>query len=146
MSETIRGGGHIGSNPWLGYRATWPLASLSVEPDTLTFSMWPVNYTFDKSTLRCLLKKRIMGWPALFIIHTNPAFSKSVVFHPLRFANLEYLLLKNGYKLTTEEPVPLDGESIRYSNTIPAAGYTIAIVGAIAALLAISVAIFVAKK
>jgi len=142
MSETMRGGGHIGSNPWFGYHATWPLASLSVEPDSLTFSIWPVKYTFDKSTLRYLLKKRFMGWPALFIIHTNPAFSKSVVFQPVRFSNLEYLLLKNGYKLTTEEPVSSDGEAIRYSNTISAVGYIAAIVGAIAAI----VAIFVAKK
>ena len=146
MGETIRGGGHIGSNPWFGYRATWPVASLSVEPDSLTFSMWPVKYTFDKSTLRCLLKKRIMGWPAVFIIHTNPAFPKSVVFHPLRFANLESLLLKNGYKLTTEEPRPSDVASIRYSNTIPAVGYVTAIAGAIAAIVAIFVAFFVAKK
>ncbi len=142
MSETMRGGGHIGSNPWFGYHATWPLASLSVEPDSLTFSIWPVKYTFDKSTLRYLLKKRFMGWPSLFIIHTNPAFSKSVVFQPVRFSNLEYLLLKNGYKLTTEEPVSSDGEAIRYSNTISAVGYIAAIVGAIAAI----VAIFVAKQ
>src|SRR6266540_4369420 len=43
MSGTMRGGGHIGSNPWLGYHATWPVASLSVEAHSMTFSIWPVK-------------------------------------------------------------------------------------------------------
>jgi hypothetical protein len=43
LIETLKGGGHIGLNPWLGYGASWPLARLSVAPDSLTFSMWPVK-------------------------------------------------------------------------------------------------------
>jgi hypothetical protein len=124
LSETIRGGGHIGSNPWFGYHVGWPLASLTAAPDSLTLSMWPVKYKFERSSIRGLLKKRVFGWPSLFIVHTNPAFSKSVVFQPLNFSRLESLLTQNGYRLTEEADRSL--EPIRYSNVIPAIAAVIA--------------------
>jgi hypothetical protein len=138
LSETIRGGGHIGPNSWFGYHVGWPLASLTVAPDSLTLSMWPVKYKFERSSIRGLFKKRLFGWTSLFIVHTNPAFSKSVIFQPLQFSRLESLLTENGY-LLTEEADP-STESIRYSNVIPAIASILAILGLIAVVIAIAMA------
>jgi hypothetical protein len=135
LIETIRGGGRIGSNPWFGYRLSWPLARLSVAPDSLTLSMWPVTYRFERSSIRCLLKKRLLGWTSLFIVHTDPALSKSVVFQPLRFSDLESLLNQNGYELAEQEPDPSTSEPIRYSNEIPAIATLATIGGIIAAIV-----------
>lgn len=141
MSETIRGGGRIGSNPWLGYRVSWPLACLSVAPDSLVFSMWPVTYRFERSSIRCLLKKQVFGWTSLFIVHTNPAFSKSVIFQPFDFSRLESLLTQNGYLLTEQETDLPTMEPISFSNVVPVIAYIAAIVGLIAALIAAFIAI-----
>lgn len=105
-------------------------------PDLITFSLWPVKYKFEKSLIRGLLKKRLFGWPSLFIVHTNPAYSKSVIFQPLRFSRLEDLLTQNGYVVTTEA-ADLSTEGIRYSNVIAAIALIAAIVGLIAAAIAV---------
>jgi len=97
--------------------------------------MWPVKYRFERSSIRCLLKKRLFGWPSLFIVHTNPAFSKSVVFQLLKFSHLESLLTQNGYLLTNEEASLSTTEPIRYSNVIPAIAYIAGIAGFIAAAI-----------
>jgi hypothetical protein len=151
LSETIRGGGRIGANPWLGYRVSWPLARLSVASDSLTFSMWPVTYRFERSAIRCLLKKRVFGWTSLFIVHTNPAFSKSVIFQPRDFSRLEILLTQNGYLLTEREADLPTLEPIRFSNVIPVIGYIAAMIGLIVALVAVAITIgvgagFIGKK
>jgi hypothetical protein len=139
LSEKIRGGGHAGPNAWFGYHAGWPLASLTVAPDSLTFSMWPLKYKFERSSIRGLLKKKLFGWPSLFIVHTNPAYSKSVIFQPLNFSRLESVLTENGYVLTDDE-ARLSMEPIRYSNVIPAIILIAAILGLIAGVIAMAVA------
>jgi hypothetical protein len=147
LSDKIRGGGHIGSSPSFGYHASWPLASLSVAPDSLTFSMWPVTYRFEKSSIRCLLKKPLRLWrqmtarPSLVIVHTNPAFSKSVIFQPLDFSRLESLLTLNGYLLTEQEADLPTMEPIRFSNVVPVIGYIAAMVGLVVALVAAFIAV-----
>ena len=153
MSEKIRGGGYIGFNPWFGYYLSWPLACLSIAPDSLAFSLWPVRYRFERSSIRCLLKKRLRLWrdligrPSLLIVHTNPAFAKSVVFRPLEFSRLESLLTQNGYLVTNEEPDLSTTEMIRYSAVIPAIGYILGMVGLIAAVIAIGIAAgFIGRK
>jgi hypothetical protein len=116
----------------------WPLAGLTVEPDSLTFSMWPVKYRFGRSSIRGLVKKRFFGWTSLFIVHTNPAFSKSVMFQPLQFSRLESLLDENGYQLTDEADLaPM--EPIRFSNV----SATIGSIGSILAFLAVLIAIWI---
>jgi hypothetical protein len=102
--------------------------------------MWPINYRFEKSTIVCLQKKNILGWPSLRIIHRNPAFSKSVIFQSFDFSTVESSLLKNGYQLTSEEPSPFATENIQYSNTIAVISYAAAILGVIAAIAACFVA------
>jgi hypothetical protein len=82
--------------------------------------------------------------PSLVIVHTNPVFSKSVVFQPRQFPRLESLLSENGYLLTNEEATT---EPIRYSKLIPAITYIAVIVGLIAAVIAIGVvAGFIGRK
>jgi len=139
LSEKIRGGAHVGSNPWLGYHAGWPLASLTVAPDSLTLYMWPVKYKFERSSIRGLLKKPLFGRTSLFIVHTNPAFSKSVIFQPPNFSRLESVLAENGYVLTDDE-AQLSMEPMRYSTVIPAIVLIAAILGFIAAVIAMAVA------
>jgi hypothetical protein len=116
--------------------------------------MWPVTYRFDRSSIRCLLRKQLLGWTSLFIVHTNPELSKSVVFQPLHFSRLESLLTHNGYELAEQEPDPSTSEPIRYSNTIPAiatlatiGGIIAAIVGLIAGVIGIGAAAgFIGRK
>jgi hypothetical protein len=101
--------------------------------------MWPVKYKFERSAIRGLLKKKLFGWPSLFIVHTNPAFSKSVIFQPLNFSRLESLLAQNGYVLAQDE-AQLSMEPIRFSNPIPAIALIMAILGLIAAFIAMTLA------
>jgi hypothetical protein len=139
MTQTIRGGGHVGPNPWFGYRATWPLASLSVSRESIVLSVWPLRYRLDRASIRCLVKKRILGWSSLVIVHTNPAYPKSVVFQPLRFSVVDLLLGAHGYQLSIEEPPATSIQpptSISYSNTIGVFGLIAAILGVIAAIVA----------
>jgi hypothetical protein len=83
--------------------------------------------------------------PSLVIVHTNPAFSKSVVFQTRQFPRLESLLSENGYLLTEEATT--EPEPIRYSKLIPAITYIAVIVGLIAAVIAIGVvAGFIGRK
>jgi hypothetical protein len=60
------------------------------------------------------------------------------VFQPLTFSRLESLLTQNGYRLTEEADRSL--EPIRYSNVIPAIALIAAILGLIAAVIAMAVA------
>jgi hypothetical protein len=136
MSDTIRGGGHVGPARWFGYHATWPLASLTIERDFIAFRMWPINYKFERSTIVFLQKKKILGWPSLRIIHRNPAFSKSVTFQSFGFSAVESALLKNGYQITNEKPSPSATANIQYSNTIAVIACAVAILSVIAAIVA----------
>ena len=114
------------------------MASLTVAPDPLTLSMWPLKYKFERSSIRSLLKKSLFGWPSLFIVHTNPAFSKSVVFQPRKFPRLESLLTENGYVLTGDE-AQLSMAPIRYSKMIAAIALIAAVLGLIAAFIAMAI-------
>ncbi len=120
---------------------SWPLARLSIAPDSLTLSMWPVTYRFEKSSIRYLLKKRLGGRPALFIIHIKPEFAKSVVFRPLEFSRLESLLTQNGYLITPDGAGPPVTEPLHYSRAIPAMAYLAAIGGLLAAVIAMSIVV-----
>lgn len=146
MSEKIRGGGHIGLNAWLGFHMGWPLACLSVATDSLTLSMWPMTYRFERDSIRCLLTKRLRlgralaARPSVLIVHTNPAIPKSVIFQPREFPLLASILARNGYQLTEEEANLSATEPIRYSNVIPA----IALIATILALVGAAVAIGIA--
>jgi hypothetical protein len=136
MSDTIRGGGHVGPSLWFGYHATWPIASLMITPNSIIFSMWPIKYVFEKSSIVCLQRTDIMGWSALSIVHTNPQFSKSVVFRPIKFSATESVLARYGYQVTAEEPSASATASIQYSRTMSIIAYIAAIAGVIAAIVA----------
>jgi hypothetical protein len=123
------------------------LACLAIAPDSLTLSMWPLTYRFERSWIRCLLKKRLFGRTSLFIVHSNPAFAKSVVFQPPEFSRLERLLAQNGYLLTEQEGNLPSAEPIHYSNAISAIAYIATIVGFLAAVIAIGAAAgFIGRK
>jgi hypothetical protein len=147
LSEKIRGGGHVGSHAWLGFHAGWPMATLSVEPDSVTLSMWPVTYRFERSSIQRLLTKQLrlgkerMSRPSLLIVHTNPAFPKSIIFQPREFSILASSLTENGFLLTEEEGNLPATEPIRYSGVIPATAYTAGILALIAAIIAAIMAI-----
>jgi len=146
LTEEVRGAGHIGSNPWFGYRMSWPLARLSIAPDSLTLSMWPVTYRFEKYSIRYLLRKQLRSRSALCIVHTNPDFAKSVVFRPRQFSRLESLLTQNGYLVTPDEAGLPMTEPIRHSRAIPGIAYLSAIGGLIAAVIAIGIVVGVVGR
>ena len=77
-----------------------------------------------------------MGWSALSIVHTNPQFSKSVVFRPIKFSATESVLARYGYQVTAEEPSASATASIQYSRTMSIIAYIAAIAGVIAAIVA----------
>jgi hypothetical protein len=92
---------------------------------------------------RLRLGRELMSRPSLLIVHTNPAFPKSVGFQPRQFPLLAPLLAQNGYLLTEEEGNLSTTEPIRYSNVIPAITYIVVIV----ALIAIGIAAgFIGRK
>jgi hypothetical protein len=93
-------------------------------------------------TLR--LGRQITTRPSVVIVHTNPAFSKFVVFQPSQFSGLESLLTQNGYQLTNEEAGFSISEPIRFSNVVPVIGYITAMVCLIAGFVAAVIAIGVA--
>ncbi len=136
MGDTVRDGGKVGATWWFGYRTTWPLASLAVTPDAITLSMWPLNYRFERASIRYLLKKRLIGTHLLVIVHTTPKFSKSAVFHPRRFSVLESALTRNGYQLTTDERAASPPEDVPYSNTISVIAFAGVILGLVGVILA----------
>jgi hypothetical protein len=85
------------------------------------------------------VKKRFFGWTSLFIVHTNPTYSKSVMFQPLQFSRLESLLDEYGYGLMDEaELAPM--EPIRYSNVSAGIGF----IGSILAFFAAVIAVWIA--
>ena len=115
VRKTIRGSAEIGSSLSRegDFHASWPLSSLSISTDSLIFCIWPTKYIFERASIKCLAKK---GSSSLMIIHTNPAYCKIVIFTPLSFSELESILHKNGYQLSTEEPNYSELEAIKYSN------------------------------
>ena len=137
----IRGAGHVGPNRWFGYRGRWSVVSLSVTPNSLTFKLWPVSYTFTRSSIRGLVKKRVLGRPSLFIVHSNPQYPKSVYFQPVEFGRLESLLRSAGYTISVQEPEWSATNDLRYSRTIS----VIAFLATIAGVIAVVAAVFVVK-
>ena len=128
------------------------MACLSVTPESLTFSMWPMMFRFDRSSIRCPVTKRLRlgreltARPSLLIVHTNSAFPKSVAFQPRQFPLLVSLLARNGYLLTEEEDLSTS-EPIRFSTVIPAITYIVVTVALIAAVMAIGItACFFGRK
>jgi hypothetical protein len=137
----IRGAGHVGPNRWFGYRGRWSVVSLSVTPNSLTFKLWPVSYTFTRSSIRGLVKKRVLGRPSLFIVHSNPHYPKSVYFQPAEFGRLESLLRSAGYTISEHEPEWSATNELLYSRTIS----VIAFLATIAGVIAVVAAVFVLK-
>ena len=140
MSDTIRGAGHVGPSFWIGYRGRWPIATLTVGPDSVEFRMWPIEYAFPKSSMILLQKRGIRGWHTLSIVHANPDYSKSVLFRPGDFAALESVLARYGYRVTEGEPQLGATEGMKYSSTVSNIAYIAGTAGAIAAAVAAFVA------
>src|SRR5262245_59311363 len=115
MVSEIRGAGHVGPNIWFGYRGKWSTASLSLSPGSITFKLWPLSYTFERSAILALVKRSLFGRPALFIVHSNPKYPKSVYFQPLDFTRLESLLSSAGYVVTEAEPDRSTTDRVHYS-------------------------------
>ncbi len=134
MTSEIRGAGHVGPNPWLGYRGTWSVASLSVASSALTFKLWPLSYTCERSSILGLVKKRLLGRPALFIVHSNPKYAKSIYFQPLDFLRLESLLRSAGYVVTEQEPEWSLTDRVQYSRSMSVIASAAAIAGVIAVI------------
>ena len=136
MNDSFRGSGHIGPNPWFGYRGIG-LASLRVTPASITFKLWPVSYTLDRHFVRGLVKRTALGWTSLFILHTNPNFPKVICFHTYESAALESLLAGTGYALTDSELADFSSDQIRYAGVIAGVAYVAAVLGFVAAIAAL---------
>ena len=134
--SVIRGGAHVGPNPWFGYRGTWRVASLSVAPGSLTVKLWPLSYTFERSSIVVLVEKRILGRPSLFIVHSNSRYPKSVYFQCADFARLESLLRSAGYVVTQQEQERFATGRVQYSGAISVIASVAALAGVIAAIAA----------
>ena len=83
--ETIKGAGRIGPTRYMGYRVTWPFASLSIKRESITFSMWPIRYEFPRSAVLGLVTYRIWGFRSLRIVAqgTRPGEVGSLLTHEL---------------------------------------------------------------
>ena len=140
MSDTIRGAGHVGPSSWIGYRGRWPIATLTVGPDSIEFRMWPVEYAFPKSSMILLQKRGIRGWHTLSIVHANSDYAKVVLFRPGNFAALESVLARYGYQVSEGELPLAATQGVKYSATVSNIAYIAGAAGAIAAAVAAFVA------
>jgi hypothetical protein len=121
MSDTIRGTGIIGG--FIAYRATWPLASLTIDPESITIRVFPVKYTFDRSTIVRLQRERVWGGANLCIVHRDPAIPAYVLFVPSRFSTVRALLEKNGYEVTDDPVPPEKPVDVQFARAMEIAGY-----------------------
>jgi hypothetical protein len=110
-----------------------------VTPDCITLTIWPLRYTFEKASIQKLVKKPLMGWSSLQIVHGIPRLSRIIAFIPLRFSDLESMLARNGYSLTTDE-THASSDAARgpnfHSKAILAGTFIATLFGGVAALAA----------
>ena len=100
--EAIKGGGRIGPTRFMGYRVTWPFASLSIKRESITFSMWPVHYEFPRAAVLGLVTYRIWGFRSLRIVHRVPGQERWVLFSPINYSEVKDLALANGWLIEPE--------------------------------------------
>ncbi len=137
MPETFRGGGSVGPSRYLGYRATWPLSSLTVDFDAITFKIFPLTYRLERQQIKYLVEDKMFAFSYLRIIHTKSGYPKSIIFSPMRFSSLRDSLHQYNYKVQTKEDVKdTDDSNVKYSNVISVISLIAAIAGILAAIYA----------
>jgi hypothetical protein len=100
--ETIKGAGRIGPTRYMGYRVTWPFASLSIKREAITFSMWPIRYEFPRSAVLGLVTYRTWGFRSLRIVHKVSGRERWVLFSPSNYSEVENLAKANGWLIKPE--------------------------------------------
>ena len=100
--EAIKGGGRIGPTRLMGYRVTSPFASLSIKRESITFSMWPICYEFQRSVVLGLVTYRTWGVQSLRIVHKVPGRERWVLFVPANYSEVKNLALANGWLIEPE--------------------------------------------
>ena len=135
--EAIKGGGRIGPTRFMGYRVTWPLASLSINRDSITFSMWPIRYEFPRSAVLGLVTYRTWGVQSLRIVHKVPGRERWVLFVPTDYSEVKDLALANGWLIEPEgTEVHLPAEIV-YSGWVSRFTWLAVVVGIIAIMAGI---------
>ena len=145
--DTIKGAGRIGPTQHMGYRMTWPFASLSIKRESITFSMWPIRYVFPKTAVLGLVTYRIGGAQSLRIVHKEPGHERWVLFVPTDYSEVKNLALANGWLIEpegTEVHLPADvvysGRVSRFTWLAVVAGIIAIAAGIIASVVAYHIA------
>jgi len=94
-----RGGGRIGHSFWRASNATWPFASLTVTPQTLTLKVLMKQYTFERETIRQLKRYRGILSTGLQIVHIRKDYPPFIVFWTFSFEVLKSELQRLGYSV-----------------------------------------------
>ena len=94
-----RGGGRIGYSYWRASNATWPFASLTVTPQTLTLKVLMKQYTFERETIRQLKRYRGILSTGLQIVHIRKDYPPFIVFWAFGFGVLKSELQRLGYSV-----------------------------------------------
>ena len=142
----FRGAGRIGPHSMFGYRGTWPLASLLIAPDYLEFSLWPVRYRFDRSSIVALTPMRILWSTYLRIVHRNPMYERWVLFIPPGgLQRLEAALSQYGYRIedASTESEPAD---VTFSSGVTTAAWAAFVLAIAAGIVAVVAAFYAASR
>jgi hypothetical protein len=146
--ETIKGAGRIGPTRYVGYRVTWPFASLSIKREAITFSMWPIRYEFPRSVVLGLVTYRAGGFRSLRIVHRVSGHEKWVLFSPINYSDVENLAKANGWIIEPEgtelhlpPEVVYSGRVSRFMWAAVAAGIMALVAGIIAIVIAYHIVI-----
>lgn len=122
MSDTIRGTGINGRSRFFLFTARG-LSSLTIDPESITLSVFVAKHTFDRSSIVRLQKVRSGGGADLRIVHRDPAIPSYVGFVPWRFSTVRALLEKNGYEVTDDPAPPEKPVDVQFARAMEIAGY-----------------------
>ncbi len=92
------GGIHYGSSYYNALNATWPFATLIVEPDKILLNTtFFSSFTFPQSQIKALSKYSGFFSKGLLIEHEITNYPSFIVFWTFDFRSVESGLIENGY-------------------------------------------------
>jgi hypothetical protein len=94
MSVTHSGGARLGRSHWWSAGATWPFATLTVDPSGLTLRFLGRDYTLDRSRVQSVEPWSFNG---VRVMHDEPAVQPYVLFRSFRRKALLRDLKDAGY-------------------------------------------------
>jgi len=102
ITFTQKGGGRVGGSPLLGgFSASWPMATISVDPDGIQLSVLQVAHRFERTAVSEIKRVgpdwAVPGFHGIRIRHTAPELPAYVMFWSFNRRALIAALTDAGY-------------------------------------------------